>query len=166
MPPAVSGRRHLLILLRFPLLSIRFRDGAVHAAGISEGDNMIRYVVYDYTSGTNYNVAADPYAGDHDRSAAHPDVITDGDRASIFIQLPSQFPVDRMMCRKQLTAWPQEHIIADDDLPGVDKIAVIVGIEIIREEKTTFVLVTHDPEMRRYMDRTICLRDGRLSDTI
>lgn len=51
---------------------------------------MIRYVVYDYASGTNYNVAADPYAGDHDRSAAHPDVITDGDRASIFIQFPPQ----------------------------------------------------------------------------
>ena len=38
--------------------------------------------------------------------------------------------------------------------------------ELFREKKTTFVLVTHDPEMRRYMDRTICLRDGRLSDTI
>lgn len=38
--------------------------------------------------------------------------------------------------------------------------------KLFREEKTTFVLVTHDPEMRRYMDRTICLRDGRLSDTI
>lgn len=38
--------------------------------------------------------------------------------------------------------------------------------ELFREEQTTFVLVTHDPEMRRYMDRTICLRDGRLSDTI
>ena len=38
--------------------------------------------------------------------------------------------------------------------------------ELFREEKTTSVLVTHDPEMRRYMDRTICLRDGRLSDTI
>lgn len=38
--------------------------------------------------------------------------------------------------------------------------------ELFREEKTTFVLVTHDPEMHRYMDRTICLRDGRLSDTI
>ena len=38
--------------------------------------------------------------------------------------------------------------------------------ELFREEKTTFVLVTHAPEMRRYMDRTICLRDGRLSDTI
>ena len=38
--------------------------------------------------------------------------------------------------------------------------------ELFREEKTTFVLVTHDPDMRRYMDRTICLRDGRLSDTI
>ena len=38
--------------------------------------------------------------------------------------------------------------------------------ELFREEKTTFVVVTHDPEMRRYMDRTICLRDGRLSDTI
>ena len=38
--------------------------------------------------------------------------------------------------------------------------------ELFREEKTTFVLVAHDPEMRRYMDRTICLRDGRLSDTI
>ena len=38
--------------------------------------------------------------------------------------------------------------------------------ELFREEKTTFVLVTHDPEMRRYMDRSICLRDGRLSDTI
>ena len=38
--------------------------------------------------------------------------------------------------------------------------------ELFHEEKTTFVLVTHDPEMRRYMDRTICLRDGRLSDTI
>ena len=38
--------------------------------------------------------------------------------------------------------------------------------ELFHEEKTTFVLVTHDPEMRRYMDRTIYLRDGRLSDTI
>ena len=38
--------------------------------------------------------------------------------------------------------------------------------ELFHEDKTTFVLVTHDPEMRRYMDRTICLRDGRLSDTI
>ena len=61
-------------------------------------------------------------------------------------------------------------IIADEptgnlDTKTSDEVMQLLT-ELFREEKTTFVLVTHDPEMRRYMDRTICLRDGRLSDTI
>ena len=60
-------------------------------------------------------------------------------------------------------------VLADEPTGNLDtKTSDVMQLltELFREEKTTFVLVTHDPEMRRYMDRTICLRDGRLSDTI
>ena len=61
-------------------------------------------------------------------------------------------------------------VLADEptgnlDTKTIDEVMQLLT-ELFHEEKTTFVLVTHDPEMRRYMDRTICLRDGRLSDTI
>ena len=57
-------------------------------------------------------------------------------------------------------------VLADEPTTKTSDEVMQLLTELFREEKTTFVLVTHDPEMRRYMDRTICLRDGRLSDTI
>ncbi len=37
---------------------------------------------------------------------------------------------------------------------------------LFRERGTTFILVSHDPEMRKYTDRTIIFSDGRISNTI
>lgn len=37
---------------------------------------------------------------------------------------------------------------------------------LFRERGTTFILVSHDPEMRKYTDRTITFSDGRISNTI
>lgn len=61
-------------------------------------------------------------------------------------------------------------VLADEPTGNLDTKTSAEVMELLtglfREEETTFVLVTHDPEMRHYMDRTICLRDGKLSDTI
>lgn len=37
---------------------------------------------------------------------------------------------------------------------------------LFRERGTTFILVSHDPEMRKYTDRTITFSDGRISNTL
>ena len=37
---------------------------------------------------------------------------------------------------------------------------------LFRERGTTFILVSHDPGMRKYTDRTITFSDGRISNTI
>lgn len=61
-------------------------------------------------------------------------------------------------------------VLADEPTGNLDTKTSAEVMELLttlfREEKTTFILVTHDPEMRRFTDRTICLRDGKLSDTI
>lgn len=61
-------------------------------------------------------------------------------------------------------------VLADEPTGNLDTKTSAEVMELLtglfREEETTFLLVTHDPDMRRYMDRTICLRDGKLSDTI
>ncbi|PMP84307.1 MAG: ABC transporter, partial [Chloroflexus aggregans] len=38
--------------------------------------------------------------------------------------------------------------------------------ELNRDQGRTIVIVTHDPEIGRHMDRVIGLRDGRLVDNI
>lgn len=61
-------------------------------------------------------------------------------------------------------------VLADEPTGNLDTKTSTEVMELLttlfREEKTTFILVTHDPEMQRFTDRTICLRDGKLSDTI
>lgn len=61
-------------------------------------------------------------------------------------------------------------VLADEPTGNLDTKTSAEVMELLtglfREEETTFLLVTHDPDMRRYMDRTICLRDGKLSDSI
>lgn len=37
---------------------------------------------------------------------------------------------------------------------------------LFRERGTTFILVSHDPGMRKYTDRTITFSDGRISNTL
>lgn len=37
--------------------------------------------------------------------------------------------------------------------------------ELFRREKTTFLLVTHNREMERYANRTVCLGDGKICKT-
>ena len=37
---------------------------------------------------------------------------------------------------------------------------------LFRERGTTFILVSHDPEMRKYTDRTITFSDGRISNKL
>jgi putative ABC transport system ATP-binding protein len=36
-------------------------------------------------------------------------------------------------------------------------------LQLNREEGTTLILVTHDPQLAEYADRVITLRDGRIS---
>ncbi|NTU85290.1 MAG: ABC transporter ATP-binding protein, partial [Chloroflexales bacterium] len=38
--------------------------------------------------------------------------------------------------------------------------------DLNREQGRTIVVVTHDPEIGRHMDRVIGLRDGRLAENI
>lgn len=38
--------------------------------------------------------------------------------------------------------------------------------ELNREQGRTIIIVTHDPEIGRHMDRVIGLRDGRLAENI
>jgi putative ABC transport system ATP-binding protein len=61
-------------------------------------------------------------------------------------------------------------ILADEPTGALDTRtgAEIMGLfrQLNREQGLTIVVVTHDPEIGRQMDRVIGLRDGRLSDNI
>ncbi len=61
-------------------------------------------------------------------------------------------------------------ILADEPTGALDTKtgAEIMGLfrELNREQGRTIVVVTHDPEIGRHMDRVIGLRDGRLAENI
>ncbi|MDI9460942.1 MAG: ABC transporter ATP-binding protein [Saccharofermentanales bacterium] len=50
-----------------------------------------------------------------------------------------------------------------DTSTSEDTMELLTGL--FREKGTTFILVSHDPEMRKYTDRTITLSDGKISNT-
>jgi len=50
-----------------------------------------------------------------------------------------------------------------DTRTGKEVMELLTGI--FKESQTTFLLVSHDPEMEQYTDRTIRLQDGRLCNT-
>jgi ABC-type lipoprotein export system ATPase subunit len=58
-------------------------------------------------------------------------------------------------------------IVADEPTGSLDadNSAAIVDLLLVaqRETSATLVVVTHDPEVAARMDRTVCLRDGRLA---
>ena len=56
-------------------------------------------------------------------------------------------------------------ILADEPTGALDSETTVEIMELFAElhrEGNTIVMVTHDPEIQRYFDRTIVLRDGRL----
>ena len=61
-------------------------------------------------------------------------------------------------------------VLADEPTGNLDTGTSEETMELLtglfRERGTTFILVSHDPEMRKYTDRTITFSDGRISNTI
>ena len=55
-------------------------------------------------------------------------------------------------------------IVLADEPTGEETMELLTGL--FRERGTTFILVSHDPGMRKYTDRTITFSDGRISNTI
>lgn len=49
---------------------------------------------------------------------------------------------------------------------GTSKETMELLTGLFRERGTTFILVSHDPGMRKYTDRTITFSDGRISNTL
>jgi putative ABC transport system ATP-binding protein len=56
--------------------------------------------------------------------------------------------------------------MADEPTGNLDSVNGAHILELLlrlnREEKTTLILVTHDPQLARHADRVITLRDGSL----
>ena len=61
-------------------------------------------------------------------------------------------------------------VLADEPTGNLDTGTSEETMELLtglfRERGTTFILVSHDPGMRKYTDRTITCSDGRISNTI
>lgn len=61
-------------------------------------------------------------------------------------------------------------VLADEPTGNLDTGTSEETMELLtglfRERSTTFILVSHDPGMRKYTDRTITFSDGRISNTI
>lgn len=61
-------------------------------------------------------------------------------------------------------------VLADEPTGNLDTGTSEETMELLtglfRERGTTFILVSHDPEMRKYTDRTITFSDGRISNTL
>lgn len=61
-------------------------------------------------------------------------------------------------------------VLADEPTGNLDTGTSEETMELLtglfRERGTTFILVSHDPAMRKYTDRTITFSDGRISNTI
>jgi putative ABC transport system ATP-binding protein len=59
-------------------------------------------------------------------------------------------------------------ILADEPTGSLDAVNSAAMIDLLlaaqREAGTTLVVVTHDPEVARRLDRTLILRDGQLAD--
>ena len=56
-------------------------------------------------------------------------------------------------------------ILADEPTGALDSETTVEIMDLFAElhrEGNTIVMVTHNPEIQRYFDRTIVLRDGRL----
>ena len=61
-------------------------------------------------------------------------------------------------------------VLADEPTGNLDTGTSEETMELLtglfRERDTTFILVSHDPGMRKYTDRTITFSDGRISNTL
>ena len=61
-------------------------------------------------------------------------------------------------------------VLADEPTGNLDTGTSEETMELLtglfRERGTTFILVSHDPGMRKYTDRTITFSDGRISNTL
>lgn len=61
-------------------------------------------------------------------------------------------------------------VLADEPTGNLDTGTSEETMELLtglfRERGTTFILVSHDPVMRKYTDRTITFSDGRISNTL
>lgn len=61
-------------------------------------------------------------------------------------------------------------VLADEPTGNLDTGTSEETMELLtglfRERGTTFILVSHDPGMRKYIDRTITFSDGRISNTL
>lgn len=61
-------------------------------------------------------------------------------------------------------------VLADEPTGNLDTGTSEETMELLtglfRERGTTFILVSHDPRMRKYTDRTITFSDGRISNTL
>ena len=61
-------------------------------------------------------------------------------------------------------------VLADEPTGNLDTGTSEETMELLtglfRERGTTFILVSHDPEIRKYTDRTITFSDGRISNTL
>ena len=85
----------------------------------------------DDASRADDNIAADRHAGRNTAVSAKPDVAADRDGEGVFQHLIPQPCVNRMVRGIEATARADEHIVAEGDLAGIQKNAVVIDEQIV-----------------------------------
>jgi len=60
-------------------------------------------------------------------------------------------------------------ILADEPTGNLDTVTgdfILGTFETLRDQGRTIVLITHEPEVAEHADRTIHIRDGRITDEV
>ena len=55
-------------------------------------------------------------------------------------------------------------LLADEPTGNLDRETAAEIMELLRAQNTTVCMVTHNEEMKRYADRTLRLKDGRIQE--
>ena len=132
---------------------------------------MIRDIVYDDAARADDDIASDRHAGCDAAVSAEPDVAANRDGKRVFQHLVPQVGVDGMVRSIKTAARADEHIIAEGDLAGIQKDAVVIdeqivsGLDVIAEADVNILLcadVFPDPVQDLTEDGLASCKVGRL----
>ncbi len=114
----------------------------------------VRLALHDPSEGTARSLELLARLGLADEATKFPDQLSGGQR-------------QRMAVARALIHRPSV-IIADEPTGSLDALSAVVVVDLLlaaqRSSGATLVLVTHEPNVARRLDRTVSMRDGRLAD--
>ena len=77
------------------------------------------------------DIASDGDTRQYAAVSAEPDVASDRDRKGVFIEPVSLFAVNGVVRGIEAAAWANEHIVAEGNLAGVKKYAVVIDEQVV-----------------------------------